>query len=141
MAFVTWSFPTRIVFGEGAASEIGNLAKSLGGGGAALIVTDPGVVKAGAVDAVRASLDAAGVKHATFDGVHGNPYEQDVHDGLAAYKAANASIVIAVGGGSPLDVAKLVRLLVTHEPPLAQYDDAIGGDAKIVRAVPPMIAV
>ena len=141
MSTVTWSFPTRIVFGEGAATEIGKLAKSLGGGGPALIVTDPGVIKSGAVDVVRDSLDAAGVKHSTFDGVHGNPHEQDVHDGLAAYQAGKSALVIAVGGGSPLDVAKLVRLLVTHEPPLAQYDDAIGGDAKIVHAVPPMIAV
>ena len=146
MSLTTWSFPTRIVFGIGAADEIGKHAASLGAGGGgekavALIVTDPGVIKAGVVDVVRASLDAAKVEHHTFDGVHGNPLEKDVHDGVAAYRKAKATIVIAVGGGSPLDVGKLIRLLITHEPPLSQYDDAIGGDAKIVRAVPPMIAV
>ncbi|MGZ3478496.1 MAG: iron-containing alcohol dehydrogenase, partial [Polyangiales bacterium] len=87
------------------------------------------------------SLDAAGVKHATFDTVHPNPIESDVDDGVAAYKKANAKLIIAVGGGSPLDVGKLVRLMVTHEPPIAQYDDAIGGDAKITKDVPPMLAV
>src|SRR5688572_21014135 len=97
-----WSFPTRILFGNGAVRELGPLARDLGG--VALIVTDPGVVKAGVIDAVRASLDAAGVKHATFDGVHPNPYESDVDDGVAAYRYAQASMVIAVGGGSPLDV-------------------------------------
>ncbi len=141
MPFSTWSFPTRIVFGNGAASEIGGHAKSLGNGAPALIVSDAGVVGAGIVDVVRKSLDAAGVAHATYDQVQGNPHEKDVFDGLAAYRAAKAGLIVAVGGGSPLDVAKLIRLLVTHEPPLDQYDDAIGGDAKIVNAVPPMIAV
>jgi alcohol dehydrogenase class IV len=134
-----WSFPTKIVFGAGSTSMLGDLAKPLGD--RALIVTDPGVVKAGAVEPVRAALDKAGIQHATFDGVHPNPLEQDVYDGLEAYKKAGAKLIIAVGGGSPLDVAKLIRLLVTHEPPLAQYDDAIGGDAKVVHDVPPMIAI
>lgn len=139
MSVTAWSFPTRILFGNGAVRELGALARGLGD--TALIVTDQGVVKAGVIDAVRKSLDAAGVKHATFDGVHGNPYESDVDEGVAAYRKANAKLVIAVGGGSPLDVGKLVRLMVTHEPPIAQYDDAIGGDAKVVNDVPPMLAV
>lgn len=139
MSLSVWSFPTRIVYGKGAIKELGKLAKDLGD--TALIVTDPGVVKAGVLEAVKKSLDAAGVKHATFDGVHPNPHEADVDAGVAAYRKANAKLVIAVGGGSPLDVGKLVRLMVTHEPPIAQYDDAIGGDAKITRDVPPMLAV
>jgi alcohol dehydrogenase class IV len=64
-----------------------------------------------------------------------------VFEGLAAYRAAGADLLVAVGGGSPLDVAKLVRLMATHAPPLGQYDDAIGGDAKVVNDVPPMLAV
>jgi len=139
MSVTAWSFPTRILFGNGAVRELGKLAKGLGD--TALIVTDQGVVKAGVIDAVRKALDEAGVKHATFDGVHGNPYESDVDEGVAAYRKANAKLVIAVGGGSPLDVGKLVRLMVTHEPPIAQYDDAIGGDAKVTKDVPPMLAV
>jgi alcohol dehydrogenase class IV len=139
MAITAWSFPTRILFGNGAVSEVGPLAKSLGA--RALLVTDPVVEKTAILGSVRRALDAAGVGHATFSGVHPNPIEQDIHDGLAAYRAAKADLVIAVGGGSPLDAAKLVRLLVTHEPPLAQYDDAIGGDAKIVNPVPPMLAI
>lgn len=139
MSLSYWSFPTRIVYGNGAIKELGKLARELGD--TALIVTDPGVVKAGVIDAVKTSLDAAGVKHETFDGVHGNPYEADVDAGVAAYRRANAEMVIAVGGGSPLDVGKLVRLMVTHDAPIAQYDDAIGGDAKITKDVPPMLAV
>jgi alcohol dehydrogenase class IV len=139
MSVTAWSFPTRIIYGNGAVKEIGKLAKELGD--TALIVTDHGVMQAGVIDKVKKSLDDAGVKHATFDGVHGNPYEADVEAGVAAYRAANAKLVIAVGGGSPLDVGKLVRLMVTHDPPIAQYDDAIGGDAKVTKDVPPMLAV
>jgi len=139
MSVTTWSFPTRILFGNGAVKELGNVTKPLGD--TALIVTDPGVIKAGVVDAVRKSLDSAGIAHATFDGVHGNPLEQDVYDGVEAYRKANAKLVIAVGGGSPLDVGKLVRLLVTHAPPIAQYDDAIDGGRFIDKPVPPGIAI
>jgi 4-hydroxybutyrate dehydrogenase len=139
MSVTTWSFPTRILFGIGAVRELGGIAKSLGD--TALIVTDPGVIKAGVIDAVKKALDAAGVKHATFDGVHGNPLEQDVYDGVLAYEKANAKLVIAVGGGSPLDVGKLVRLLVTHAAPIAQYDDAIDGGRLVDKAVPPGIAI
>jgi len=139
MSVTAWSFPTRILFGNGAIRELGTRAKDFGD--SALIVTDEGVVKAGIIDAVKSSLDAAGVRHATFDGVHPNPYEDDVAAGVEAFKRSGARFIIAVGGGSPLDVGKLIRLMATHEPPIAQYDDAIGGDAKIVHLVPDMIAV
>jgi 4-hydroxybutyrate dehydrogenase len=73
--------------------------------------------------------------------VLGNPIEKNVHDGVAAFRAHNADLVIAVGGGSPLDVGKLVRLGVRHKRPLVDYDDATGGDRFITADVPPMIAV
>lgn len=139
MSVTAWSFPTRILFGNGAIRELGARAKDFSD--SALIVTDPGVVKAGILEPVKRSLDAAGVRHATFDGVHPNPYEDDVTAGVEAYHKAGARLIIAVGGGSPLDVGKLIRLMATHEPPIAQYDDAIGGDAKVVHMVPEMIAV
>jgi alcohol dehydrogenase class IV len=90
---------------------------------------------------VAASLRAAGVDVAVFDGVLGNPIEKNVHDGVAAYRDANADLVVALGGGSPLDVGKLVRLGVHHHRPLVEYDDASGGDRFITPNVPPMIAI
>jgi 4-hydroxybutyrate dehydrogenase len=76
-----------------------------------------------------------------FDGVLGNPVEKNVHDGVAAFREAKADLVVAVGGGSPLDVGKLIRLGVHHDRPLVDYDDATGGDRFITANVPPMIAV
>jgi 4-hydroxybutyrate dehydrogenase len=135
-----WSFPTRILFGEGTAGEVGPEAKKLGAK-SALIVTDPGVRKAGLTDEIGRSLEKAGVVTRTFDGVSTNPTEAEVHAATKAFKDAKADIVIGVGGGAPIDVAKLVRLAATHSLPLAEYDDAIGGDAKVTQPMPPMIAV
>src|SRR5262245_33653395 len=113
MSLVTWSFPTRIVFGVGAVKQTGEEAKRLGGS-RALLVADKGVVKAGLLAPIEASLAAAGIATFVFDDVLPNPIEKNVHDGVAVYKAADANIVVAVGGGSPLDTGKLIRLGVHH---------------------------
>ncbi|MEO5731925.1 MAG: iron-containing alcohol dehydrogenase, partial [Byssovorax sp.] len=135
-----WSFPTRVLYGVGAVDKVGEEAKRLGAK-RALIVTDKGVVKFGLVAPVEEALHAAGIETAIFDDVLGNPIEKNVHDGVAAFRAHDADIVIAVGGGSPLDVGKLIRLGVNHTRPLVDYDDATGGDAFITADVAPMIAV
>lgn len=135
-----WSFPTRVVFGEGTAAETGSEARRLGAK-SALIVTDRGVADAGLADEVARALEKAGVVSATYADVTTNPTEAEVHAATQAFKDHKADVVVAVGGGAPLDVAKLVRLAATHSLPLAEYDDAIGGDAKITQPMPPMIAL
>lgn len=137
---VIWSFPTRIVFGVGAVGEVGAEAKRVGGT-RALVVTDKGVVGAKLLTPVEASLKKAGLEVAVYDGVLGNPVEKNVHDGVAAYREAKADVIIALGGGSPLDVGKLVRLAVKHTRALVDYDDATGGDQYITADVPPMLAI
>jgi alcohol dehydrogenase class IV len=137
---VIWSFPTRILFGVGSAARTGDEAKRLGAS-RALIVTDKGVVKAGLSEPVERSLREAGVEPVVFDDVLGNPIEKNVHDGVKAYRDAGADMIVALGGGSPLDVGKLVRLGVNHTRPLVDYDDATGGDQFITSNVPPMLAL
>ncbi len=136
----TWSFPTRILFGIGAAARVGEEAARFSSVHA-LIVTDRGVEKAGLVRPVADALAAAGIGAAVFDDVLGNPVEKNVHDGVAAYRSHKADLVVAVGGGSPLDVGKLIRLGINHTRPLVDYDDATGGDRFITADVPPMIAI
>lgn len=143
MANVYWSFPTRIVFGVGAVASTGVEARRLGGK-RALLVADAGVVAAGLLAPVEKALYASDIATATFAGVDPNPVEKNVHDGVAAFRAVGADLVVAVGGGSPLDVGKLIRLKArpgAHERPLVDYDDATGGDAHITANVPPMIAL
>jgi len=140
MALVTWSFPTTIVFGAGALATLPDHAKRIGGT-RALVVCDPGVRKAGLCDRVLAALKGGGVDAACFDGVDPNPVEKNVFDGVAEYKKFRADFLVAVGGGSPLDTAKLIALKTTHDRPLVDYDDATGGDRFIGPNVPPLITI
>ena len=135
-----FSFPTRIVFGEGAVQEVGTLAAGLGAK-RALIVADRGVVAVGLTEPVAKSLASAGIEHRVFDGISPNPTEENVDTGAAAYRNFGADLVVGVGGGSALDGAKAVRLRATHDLPLDRYDDNIGGDALIRDDMPPMIAI
>jgi 4-hydroxybutyrate dehydrogenase len=137
---VTWAFPTTIVFGNGAVRKVAEAVKRAGAT-RALVVCDGGVVKVGIAERVRALLEEGGVAATVFDRVDPNPVEQNVFDGVAAYRAHGAGCVVAVGGGSPLDAAKLIALKVTHERPLVDYDDATGGDRFIGPNVPPLVAI
>ena len=105
-----------------------------------LIVTDKGVAAAGLVERVRATLPAD-MSVAVYDGTPENPTEQAVNDALRAFREQSCDGLIAVGGGSPLDLAKAVRLLATHPGPLAQYAAIEGGVARISASLAPMIAV
>jgi 4-hydroxybutyrate dehydrogenase len=136
----TWSFPTRIVQGEGAVRMVGAEASALGGT-RAMIVTDAGVRAVGLLEPIEESLRAAGIYVEIFDGISSNPLESEVLSGASAFRDAGADLVVGVGGGSPLDVAKLVRLLATHRPPLAQYDDAANGAALVTEALPPLVSI
>ena len=138
--YVTWSFPTRIVFGEGSVRDTGAEVTRLGGHHA-LIVTDPGLMETGTIEDVIKALKQAKIGHDIFDGISSNPLEAEVEAATEAYRRSGADTVIAVGGGSPLDVGKLVRLAATHPPPLARYDDAKGGDQFVTEPLPPMIAL
>ena len=140
MSLVTWSFPTTIVFGAGAVSTVADHAKRAGGS-RALIVCDAGVVRVGIAAQVQAFLEKGGVACVVFDKVDPNPVEQNVLDGVARYKEFGANIVVGVGGGSPLDAAKLIALKTTHERPLVDYDDATGGDQLITSNVPPILTI
>jgi alcohol dehydrogenase class IV len=139
-SLVSWSFPTTIVFGVGAVGTVGAHVKRLGAT-RALVVCDAGVVRVGIAEKVCGLLAAAGVEAAVFDKVDPNPVESNVFDGVAAYKAHSAGCIVSVGGGSPLDVGKLIALKVTHERPLADYDDAIDGGNHIGPNVPPIITI
>jgi alcohol dehydrogenase class IV len=140
MSIVTWSFPTTIVFGNGSLAKLPDHVRRVSGT-RALLVCDPGVVRAGIAERVKGVLEGAGVAVAVFDKVAANPVEENVFEGVAAYKAHAADVVVSVGGGAPLDAGKLIALATTHTRPLHEYDDAIGGDAHITSNVPPILNV
>jgi len=131
-----FSFPTRVVFGAGARASLGAEAAALGMG-RPLVVTDAGVRAAVLADA----LGAVGASWPVFDGVSANPVGAEVHAGAAAYRASGCDGVLAVGGGAPMDVGKLVRLALGHARPLHEFDDAIDGGRHVKGPLVPMIAM
>jgi alcohol dehydrogenase class IV len=134
------SWPTKIVLGAGALKRLPAQVARLNMK-RPLVVTDAGVVKAGLAGRLYAVLQEAGVSFATFEEVKPDPTERDAFAGLDAYRTHKCDGIIAIGGGSPLDAAKLVQVLTTHEPPLSRYDDATGGDQYVRDNMPPLIAI
>lgn len=135
-----WSFPTRVVFGAGESARTGEEAKGLGVS-RALVLTDAGVSRTGIVDGIVRALEGAGVSATTFDGVEANPTEGNIDDCVKAYQSAKADGVVAVGGGSPIDAAKLVVLRAKVSRPWEELDDAIDGWKHIPPNLPPVIAL
>jgi 4-hydroxybutyrate dehydrogenase len=136
MSLSTFSFPTTILFGAGA---INRLPDELRARGVArpLLVTDAGLARTAVFERVRALIPHAAV----FSRVDPNPTEQNVLDGADYYLAQGCDGIIGLGGGSPIDAAKAIRLKATHPLPLADYDDLRDGWAKITSNLPPFIAV
>jgi len=136
----TWSFPTRIKFGAGCVDELADEIRGLNGT-SAFLVSDRGVVAAGLAKTVTDALEAEKITTQVFDAISSNPTEAELIESTEAYKTSGANVIIGLGGGSPLDVAKLIRVLATHEGPIARFDDSIGGADLITNALPPMIAI
>jgi 4-hydroxybutyrate dehydrogenase len=137
VAVSTFTFPNRILFGSGARNVLaGELARL--GIIRPLVVTDPGLIASGLVGQV---VGLVGRHAVVFSDIQSNPAEEDVLAGLSRYQEAKCDGVIGLGGGSPIDAAKAIRLMVSHPGRLADYDLTRGGQHKIEAAVPPMIAV
>jgi 4-hydroxybutyrate dehydrogenase len=104
-----------------------------------LIVTDAGVRAAGVLAPAEAALGE--LPHAVFDGTPSNPTEAGVRAAVALLRAQGCDGLVAVGGGSSIDLAKGVAIAATHDGPLKTYATIEGGSARITEAVLPLIAV
>ncbi|MGH7494659.1 MAG: iron-containing alcohol dehydrogenase [bacterium] len=136
----TFSFPTKIVFGVGAVAHLPAALQELGCR-KPLLVTDKGVVASGLLVRVTDVLVQAGISYDVFDDVLSNPTEENLINGVARYQAEGCESVIALGGGSPLDMGKAIALMSTHAWPMEQYDDKFEGYKNIGPIQPPVIAV
>ena len=104
-----------------------------------LIVTDAGVRAAGVLAQALAAL--GDLPHAVFDGTPSNPTEAGVRAAVAVCQAEGCDGLVAVGGGSSIDLAKGVAIAATHEGPLKHYATIEGGSPRISSRVLPLIAV
>ncbi|MDH5555700.1 MAG: iron-containing alcohol dehydrogenase [Alphaproteobacteria bacterium] len=131
------NYLTKIQFDFGAVETLPDELKALGVS-RPLIVTDAGIVAAGLAARVKDCLPGV---TPVFDGTPPNPTEEAVEAALAVYREAGCDGIVALGGGSSIDLAKGVALLATHDGPLEQYAVILGGMPKITPAVAPLIAV
>ena len=115
-AIITHTFlsPNRILFGIDAVKGVAAEVKQLGGR-KVLIVTDPGVVEAGLVEAITAPLDSDGIPFSLYDRVEPEPPARVVEQCTQYLKDENCDLIIGVGGGSSLDVAKGASIMATNE--------------------------
>jgi alcohol dehydrogenase class IV len=114
----THYLPTRVLFGYGSLDSIGTEARALGAS-RALIVTDSVMVKAGVVGSVASKL--AGVTCEVFDGVEPEPGIEVADSVAARVRSGHYDLVIGVGGGSSMDMAKVAAALATNEGPARRY--------------------
>jgi 4-hydroxybutyrate dehydrogenase len=133
------NYVTSVQFGFGAVATLRDECARVGIR-RPLVVTDQGVRAAGLLDRVAAQF-GAGFPFAVFDATPSNPTEQAVRAGVEDYGSFGCDGVVAVGGGSPIDLAKGVALAATHAGPLRNYAAVEGGVARITGAVAPVIAI
>lgn len=128
--------PSSIVHGGGSRRYLPDLVRELGGS-RVLLVTDPGIVQLGVAAEISSLLESTGIAVAVFDQVQADPTDENVQAGTAALEAHRADLVVALGGGSPIDTAKVVAVRRANPGPLSDFM----GLHKIKNAGLPLIAV
>jgi alcohol dehydrogenase len=113
--------PGRLLFGDGCSDEVGGWMKKLGAS-RVLLVTDPGVVKAGFADRARQVLEAEGLQVRVYDGVSENPTVANVDRGRDLILEGGIDGLVALGGGSPMDAAKAMAILAVHDGSIVEYE-------------------
>ncbi len=127
--------PTRLTFGAGTLAKLPELVTGMGP--RALVVSDPGIVKAGILDRVLAALNDAGVAADSFTQVEPNPSVETVHAAHDLFRRTRASFVVAAGGGSAMDVGKVVAVLAAHGGTVLDYE----GIGKVPGPGVPVVAI
>lgn len=113
-----FSIPPYVHFGEGTSNKVGELALGYGAK-TVFCIYDKGVASVAA--GVVKTLKDSGLKVVEYDGVVPNPTDEVMEEAATLAREANTDVVVAVGGGSPIDTAKVVAVLLTNPSPCVQY--------------------
>ena len=134
----TWNFNTagQLVFGRNAVDQIGDRVRQMGAR-RVLLVTDQTLLDAGLVDRVSAPLRAADVTVEVFAGGSPEPPLHAVNDAIAAARDCGAEVLLGLGGGSNMDIAKAAAVVLTHGGAVKDY----AGDQVVPGPVFPLILV
>ncbi|RLS58888.1 MAG: iron-containing alcohol dehydrogenase [Planctomycetota bacterium] len=127
---------TRVVFGRGVIAQLGSLARELGAVNV-LLVADAGIREAGHETRAHESLEAAGLKVHLFDDFRPNPTTEDVDRGTAFAQSRQIDLIVGLGGGSSMDVAKGINFLLTNGGAMVDYK----GTGLATRPMLPLIAI
>lgn len=126
----------EIIFGRGAMVHAPQCARRLGAK-RVMLVSDVGLVKSGWVDRLAEVLEEDRLEWVYFGEVSSNPRDYQVRTGADLYLEAKADVIIAVGGGSPIDTAKGIAILAGNGGVISDYE----GANRIERPLPPMIFI
>ena len=134
-------FPLTLVFGSGSLKKLGK--QRLPGKKALIVITNGRSVKAsGALDTVLDQLESAGVSHVVYNGVQPNPTLDNVMEGAAAGREAGCDFVVGLGGGSSIDAAKAIAVMLTNDGNYWDYQfSGTGGRQKMKRPPAPLVAI
>jgi alcohol dehydrogenase class IV len=132
----TFDVPSSILFGAGARLRLGQELQKLGIS-RTLLVTDQRLKDAGTIASFEAQLNGAGIAATIFSDVQPDPTDLNVAAGLEYLRASNAEAIVAIGGGSVIDAAKIIGIAATNPQPLSDFQ----GYHKIPKRGLPLIAI
>jgi alcohol dehydrogenase class IV len=136
-----WNYPTSIRFGAGRIAELPDACRKLGMH-RPLLVTDPGLASLPMIERALESCRAAGLGIARYSNVQPNPVAENVEQGVAVFRAGGHDGVIAFGGGSALDAAKSIALMVGQKRPIWDFEDREDWWTRVdVAGMAPVVAV
>ena len=111
----------EFVFGAGAMDLVARYARNFGGK-RILVVTDPGVIGAGWTDKVVHDLSAEDLEAVVFSAVSANPRAEEVRAGAGVYREQGCDVIVAVGGGSPMDCAKGIAIVTANHKDILLFE-------------------
>ena len=117
-----WNYPTSVRFGVGRITELADACK-VAGMTRPLFVTDPGLAQLAQTKAAFESLKTAGLGAAMFSNIKSNPVETNVAEGVAILRAGKHDGIVAFGGGSALDVGKVIAFMAGQTRPMWDFED------------------
>ncbi|MDH2433670.1 iron-containing alcohol dehydrogenase [Pokkaliibacter sp. MBI-7] len=138
---MNWNYPTAVKVGVGRIKELAGACRQLGMS-KPLLVTDPGLAALPMLAEIQTMLQQDGLPAGLFSEVRGNPTGENVSAGVAVFKQGGYDGVIALGGGSALDAAKAIALMVGQERPLWDFEDVGDNYLRVnVAGMAPVVAV
>lgn len=136
-----WNYPTNVKVGAGRVDELAELCISTGMK-SPLLITDPGIAELPMLSGVLISLKEAGLAAGLFSAIKANPTGENVEAGVDFYISHKHDGVIAFGGGSALDAAKAVALMVGQDLPIWDFEDVGDNWTRVkVEGMAPVVAV